>query len=399
MRDDYKVISKKLTCTVIVALCISGIVYWVIYNCGVDLLEEHFFYYSNKIYDSQQPYIEELSKYVSENNISVNDYEKISDWIRDKQFSHFQMEVEGKIVYDVSNMERLMLQTKELYDFRYTEPFMHTSQFADKEANVFIYTDYIDRYYIYLIRGDIVVSVFTCVLLIFLRIRKMIRDILGKLREAEKEEQKARVEKDSLMRNMAHDLRTPLTGLASFVDIIRLKYAEGEPIEEYIPVVEAKIGELRALSDQIFDFSLASSEENIEMDEPLEAEYVIGDYLSGMYAIIAGKGYSVDIRKMKWEKVDISVNSGFMGRIFNNITDNICKYADVNKPVIIETSYPKGKAVVKISNSVCIEKKLLESAGIGLKNVSIMMDRMGGKMLYHLDNKDFYVTLEFPVSK
>lgn len=399
MRDDYKVISKKLTCTVIVALCISGIVYWGIYNCGVDLLEEHFFYYSNKIYDSQQPYIEELSKYVSENNISVNDYKKISDWIRDKQFSHFQMEVEGKIVYDVSNMERLMLQTKELYDFRYTEPFMHTIQFADKEANVFIYTDYIDRYYIYLIRGDIVVSVFTCVLLIFLRIRKMIRDILGKLREAEKEEQKARVEKDSLMRNMAHDLRTPLTGLASFVDIIRLKYAEGEPIEEYIPVVEAKISELRALSDQIFDFSLASSEESIEMDEPLEAEYVIGDYLSGMYAIIAGKGYSVDIRKMKWEKVDISVNSGFMGRIFNNITDNICKYADVNKPVIIETSYPKGKAVVKISNSVCIEKKLLESAGIGLKNVSIMMDRMGGKMLYHLDNKDFYVTLEFPVSK
>ena len=54
---------------------------------------------------------------------------------------------------------------------------------------------------------------------------------------------------------------------------------------------------------------------------------------------------------------------------------------------------------MKISNSVCIEKKLLESAGIGLKNVSIMMDRMGGKMLYHLDNKDFYVTLEFPVSK
>lgn len=227
----------------------------------------------------------------------------------------------------------------------------------------------------------------------------MLKDILGRLHTAEEGEQEARKEKDNLMGNMAHDLRTPLTGLLSFIEIIKMENENGMPITEHIEIVETKAKEIKELTDQMFDFSLASAEDDIVMNEAQEVEYAIGDYLSEMYGVITEKGYSVDIRKMKWEKVDISVNSGFMGRIFNNITDNICKYADVNKPVIIETSYPKGKAVVKISNSVCIEKKLLESAGIGLKNVSIMMDRMGGKMLYHLDNKDFYVTLEFPVSK
>lgn len=398
LRDEYKIISKKITCTALIAIGIAGILFGIIYYIGKGYLSNYFFM-TDYIYDSERPYIEEFERYVYNNSVSTSDYEKMRNWIDSNEIAHFSLSSDGVTLYEVSNMDKLIVQTKKLYDYRWTEPFHYKVRFTDMEADVYIYASYLDDFYKYLIRGDLAVSAIVCVLLIFIRIRKLLKDILGRLHTAEEGEQEARKEKDNLMGNMAHDLRTPLTGLLSFIEIIKMENENGMPITEHIEIVETKAKEIKELTDQMFDFSLASTEDDIVMNEAQEIEYAIGDYLSEMYGVITEKGYSVDIRKMKWEKVDISVNSGFMGRIFNNITDNICKYADGNKPVIIETSYPKGKAVVKISNSVCIEKKLLESAGIGLKNVSIMMDRMGGKMLYHLDNKDFYVTLEFPVSK
>lgn len=76
------------------------------------------------------------------------------------------------------------------------------------------------------------------------------------------------------------------------------------------------------------------------------------------------------------------VNGSLLSRIFSNLTNNICKYADIDEQVVMETVYSKNIFEICISNTVCKEKSLLESTGLGLKNVELLMRRMHGRAIY-----------------
>lgn len=93
------------------------------------------------------------------------------------------------------------------------------------------------------------------------------------------------------MRNMAHDLRTPLTGLMTYIDILKLQNKSNESINKNLDILTSKVNELRDLSNLLLDFSIASSDENIHLDEPSFVEYAIGDYLSEMHTIISQNGF------------------------------------------------------------------------------------------------------------
>lgn len=69
------------------------------------------------------------------------------------------------------------------------------------------------------------------------------------------------------------------------------------------------------------------------------------------------------------------------------------------KVVSLETIYCKHSIIIKISNYISDNKKLLESAGIGLKNIEMMMQRMNGKFVYDSNDENgiFMVMLEFNI--
>ena len=157
--------------------------------------------------------------------------------------------------------------------------------------------------------------------------------------------------------NMAHDLRTPLTGLMTYIDILKLQNKSNESINKNLDILTSKVNELRDLSNLLLDFSIASSDENIHLDEPSFVEYAIGDYLSEMHTIISRNGFCVNIDGIYWEKVKVAVNGSLLSRIFSNLTNNICKYADIDEQVVMETVYSKNIFEICISNTVCKEKR------------------------------------------
>ena len=65
----------------------------------------------------------------------------------------------------------------------------------------------------------------------------------------------------------------------------------------------------------------------------------------------------------------------------------------------IAGEFTKNKFKVKIGNGICDDKTLLESTGIGLKSVDMMMLRMNGNMSYSREHGKFWVKLEFPIVK
>lgn len=401
LRDDLKKIKQKLSWTIVIAIIGTCAVFGILYYLGIDWLINYIEGTSHLIYYNEKPYIDEFQQYVSDNDISTTDVEQYDKWMseHDVSFYSIQDQEEEKVIYSKSNVDKLIAPAKNMYDYRFTGSYQLPVQFSDIEAEVFIYTGFAENYYIAFMIFDAGFSLMGGIIFVFLRVRKIIVGYQIELEETQSQEKKARQEKDELMRNMAHDLRTPLTGLMTYIDIMKLENEADEENQKYLDIVTDKVMDIKTQMDNLLDFSMASSEKNIELDKPIEAEYAVGDYLSEMYAVLRDKGYTIDIEKIKWEKQNIAVNIGLISRVFTNLTDNICKYADMDKPIVMETSFSKNNFKVKIGNGICDDKTLLESTGIGLKSVDMMMLRMNGSMSYSRERGMFWVKLEFPIVK
>ena len=102
----------------------------------------------------------------------------------------------------------------------------------------------------------------------------------------EDNEQKMKESQNSLVLAMAHDLRTPLTSLITFLEIA-LKKSKDIENTECLKKCYKKADQIRELTDQLFDFFLIQKKEKVELEPSANAEYAIGEYLSefsGKYA-------------------------------------------------------------------------------------------------------------------
>lgn len=103
---------------------------------------------------------------------------------------------------------------------------------------------------------DVGFSLMLGIVFVYLRIRKIIAGYQTELEASQEQEKKARQEKDELMRNMAHDLRTPLTGVMTYVDVMKLEneaYAENM---KNLNFISEKVLDIRTQVDNLLDFQL-----------------------------------------------------------------------------------------------------------------------------------------------
>lgn len=397
MRDDLKRVKKKLSLTFAIAIIGTCVVFGLLYYLGIDLLNNYIEGTSHLIYYNEKPYIDEFQQYVSDNDISTTDVEQYDEWMSEHDVSFYSIQEEGKVIYNKSNVDKLISPAKNMYDYRFTGSYELPVQFSDIEAKVFIYTGFTIKYYITLMIFDVGFSLMMGIVFVYLRIRKIIAGYQTELEASQEQEKKARQEKDELMRNMAHDLRTPLTGVMTYVDVMKLEneaYAENM---KNLNFISEKVLDIRSQVDNLLDFSIAGSQRPIEMDVSMDVEYIFGDYLSDVCAQLMKSNYEVDAERISFKQVKVAVNMAFLTRIFSNLTDNIYKYADNKKPVVMKTAFTKKIFSVEIGNGVCDNKTLLKSAGIGLKSVDAMMQRMNGSMSFKREHGKFWVKLEFPI--
>ena len=83
---------------------------------------------------------------MSDNNISTTDVEQYDEWMSDHDISFYSVQEEGKVIYNKSNVDKLISPAKNMYDYRFTGSYELPVQFADIEAEVFIYTGFTINY-------------------------------------------------------------------------------------------------------------------------------------------------------------------------------------------------------------------------------------------------------------
>lgn len=418
-----------LLCGFVISILFFLILFW-----GSNTLLNNYFSTSSFRQDASNQNIDELQAYVKKNNISATDTERLREWAKQKHIGYFTISRERMLLYDNSYSGTIPLERTESEQLHYTWQYFQVVSFADGDADVFIYENFETKYYILVDVIAGVVSVMVWLGIFVLGVRHEVRYIkqlsteaskleaglwsteftlkgqdeltdlaagLEHMRtaliEKEKKEENMKSAQNKLVLGMAHDLRTPLTSLMAYLEVIKRQ----KSVEEayiYIDKTVGKAIQIKNLSDQLFEFFLVNSDQLPEMETADNVEFILGDYLSELCNLLENEGYMINIDELEWRDVKIKVCYDYVGRIINNILSNIMKYADKNTYIKIHTRYFENELGLLIENNIAKTIEDTSGTGIGVNNICSMMMRMGGRCETKIEKNVYAILLGFPIN-
>lgn len=125
--------------------------------------------------------------------------------------------------------------------------------------------------------------------------------------------------------NISHDLRTPLTAICGYLDV--MKRAEKSPdIERYLDIISDRAELMKQLTEELFSYSVILSADKESEVEEISVNQVLEDSIMGYYAAMSGRGITprVDITE---KRIVRSLNRASLSRIFSNLLNNAIKYS------------------------------------------------------------------------
>ena len=171
-----------------------------------------------------------------------------------------------------------------------------------------------------------------------------------------------------LITSMSHDIRTPLTVLMGYVDIMKSDLPP-EEMREYILASEKTVQRLKQLSDDMFKYfrAFGKGAEGITMEE-YDAPTLFDQLLSEHVFLLGEAGYNVNynIDELLAEASVVKTDAPHMMRVMDNIFSNFYKYADIEKEVSVIGRREGDLAVFEFKNTVS-KNSGAESSKVGLK--------------------------------
>lgn len=248
---------------------------------------------------------------------------------------------------------------------------------------------------------------------IFDPVKEELLEIQSGFRNAVNEELKSQRMKTELITNVSHDLKTPLTAIITYVSLLQDEKDE-EKCRNYIKVLEQKSMRLKVLIEDLFEISKASSD-NITLD--LMEVDIVGLFkqvkleLDGKF-----EEASLDFRmSLPEEKVILTLDSQKTYRIFENLLNNVAKYAMPHTRVYVEILAEAEEAVIRIKNTSVEEldfspeeiterfvrgdvSRNTEGSGLGLAIVKSFVDAQKGQFTIETEADLFKAEIRWPRS-
>ncbi|MDO4861870.1 MAG: histidine kinase dimerization/phospho-acceptor domain-containing protein [Eubacteriales bacterium] len=217
--------------------------------------------------------------------------------------------------------------------------------------------------------------------------------------------------KTELITNVSHDIKTPLTSIISYVDLLSKEEIENEKAREYLEVLQRQSARLKKLTDDLVEASKASSGALPVTIEDCDLSVML-DQTAGEYGEkLTEKGLTLVVRKGEGS-VPVRADVRHTQRIFDNLMGNILKYALPGTRVYLElTEGESGPAVIfrntsrselKLSAEELTERfvrgdasRSSEGSGLGLSIARSLAELQGGSLAVTVDGDLFKVTLGF----
>ena len=188
--------------------------------------------------------------------------------------------------------------------------------------------------------------------------------------------------------SISHDLRTPLTSICGYLEL--LKDEEVSPAaREYILSVEERTHTLKSLTEELFRYTIIT-EENDELDmDSVDVGRILESSLGAYYAVLKQKGIAPVIN-MPENKVERLLNENALSRIFGNILSNAVKYSDGDLAVTLSedgtvsfSNHAAGLTDVqaaRLFDRFYTVNTARKSTGLGLSIAKTLTEKMGGEI-------------------
>ena len=235
--------------------------------------------------------------------------------------------------------------------------------------------------------------------------RKLAADINTQLRLLRKERhryQQGDLELKEAVTNISHDLRTPLTAINGYLDLLE-REEKSENVQRYLSQIQNRTEVLKTLTEELFRYSVVTSSQELK-PERMDVVRALEESLLSFYAIMQEKGIQPKI-DLPEEPVFRELDAGAVNRIFSNIISNALKYSDGDLSVVMDkngcvtfsnTTHNLNTVTVgRLFDRFYTVEVSRNSTGLGLSIAKLLIERMGGRISAQYQKGRLYITIDF----
>ncbi len=234
--------------------------------------------------------------------------------------------------------------------------------------------------------------------------RKLASELNVQLKELRRQRQKFQqgdMELKNAVTNISHDLRTPLTAIRGYLDLME---RDDGGARRYLDQIENRVEAMTRLTEELFRYSLAADQPEL-VREDVDLRRVLEESLVSFYAVMGQRGIAPEIFLPEGAVVR-ALDSSAVSRIFGNIISNALKYSDGDFSVALDRD---GTAI--FSNAAhaldpVVTAQLFDrfytvetgrgSTGLGLSIARLLTERMGGTIQAEYREGRLLIAVRFP---
>ena len=402
---------------------------------GIGATLNHYFINSDFEDRTTEQRIIDFQEYVTDNQLTVGDTQAISAWTRGKPLILMEIYRSNVLVYSSYAPQSQAIEENDQEVPYYDWVSYYVVEFADGSAEVLLYCDDIFRIFTYATIGEVIFCtlLFLVVFLISCQgIVRYIRQLKGEIQAMEAGDLNTpitiagkndltslaesldamrialRTQQDqtawtyaanqTLISEMSHDLRTPLTTLLLYTEIVRSrKYENDAQKDDYLNKIDTKARQLKQLSDNLFEYALVTRDTVVTLDPPAYFSRIFEEPLAEMVDTLQQRGFACAL-DLGSEDLMLTVKMQYIRRVFDNITSNAIKYADPGREISVTFRKEEKWVGLRFANHVLPGQHREESTQVGLTSIETMMEKMNAVCRVEQGTEQFAITLLFPIT-
>lgn len=249
----------------------------------------------------------------------------------------------------------------------------------------------------------------------FKRYGQDLNDVQSGLEQAVQEQMKAEHLKTELITNVSHDIKTPLTSIVNYVDLLKKEDIPSPEAREYIAVLDRQSHRLKKLTEDLVEASKASSGVlNVDL-QPTDVN-VLFSQIEGEYQERLAACQLTLVTQPPAPGTVIRADSRLLSRVMDNLVSNICKYALPSTRVYVVSTLSREAVTISFKNVSRDELNIspdelmerfvrgdasrhTEGSGLGLSIARSLVQLQGGRFDLAIDADLFRADITFPLSE
>lgn len=207
--------------------------------------------------------------------------------------------------------------------------------------------------------------------------------------------------------NISHDLRTPLTALCGYLDLLEQE-PQTETAARYLTVIRERTDAMRALTEELFRYSVLTATADELHTEPVCLNDVLEQSLAGFYGALSARGITPSVQ-LPEEKVIRPLDAAALRRVFDNILSNAAKYSDGDLAVVLApdgevTFSNRASALSRVEAARLFDRfytvdSARGSTGLGLSIAKLLTEKLHGTISADYENETLRICRAFPTEK